>query len=167
MKKVVLLVVLLAALAAPVARADTVSLLFSLDARTAVVTQSGQGYRLAVPTATALVWFSDRPKRLAGHTTLPALVRSWARFGFDKDPPNAALLLRGRTSGPARQHVVELTRPRVRGAIVTFEARELPEGSAAGRRHTHSIRPGTYGRAELFIDNATATMGCTSSCVIF
>ncbi len=44
-----------------------------------------------------------------------ALVRSWKAWGFDHDPPNAAL------SGDDLDVVVELSKPRVRGDRLHFD----------------------------------------------
>ncbi len=43
--------------------------------------------------APQVVWFDDRPARRTGQIPVGRFVRSWARFGFEEVPPNAALTL--------------------------------------------------------------------------
>src|SRR5688572_4451551 len=67
-----------------------------------VVTQDGT---LTVIGSPAVTYFSDRPVRTAGHMTLQSFVDQWDSFGFDADPPNAALATLGDRQGVT---VVEL-----------------------------------------------------------
>ena len=41
----------------------------------------------------AVIFFSDRPQRVAGHVTLPRFLDAWdeGKESFAEDPPNAAL----------------------------------------------------------------------------
>lgn len=149
----------LLAFAAPVASgAERPGILYAADARTATVTGSGAALRVALPAASSTAWFTDRPARRAGTTTLAGLVAVWQGSGFDADPPNAALLLttRGRTT----THVVTLTDPRHARGLVSFRLRVVPGGVEAGYRHGRPIAPGRYGRAGLFIDDAAWAPPC-------
>lgn len=154
------LVILL--LLAPVAGAKQSSILYSADAREAIVTHNGAGYRVSMPAASSITWFTDRPKRLSGTATLSAFAATWPANGFAQDPPNAALVLARRDD--VRTHIVELRRPRVSGGRVSFALRALPRATEAGLRHVDTITPGTYSRAELFIDD-TAYPPCSARTV--
>lgn len=138
------------AIAAPAPRASSPAILFAADAPNAVV--SGNGRALSLPARSRLAWFTDRPARSAGTTTVARLVEGWAAWDFDAQPPNAALVLQG--PGERRVHVVELTRPRVARGRAIFRVRPLPTATEAGRAHQDPIRPGRYRRAELLIDDA-------------
>jgi microcystin-dependent protein len=118
------------------------------------------------------VWFTDRPARKSGALGSRALFGAWARLGFAKDPPNAALtVLRGRRTSDAV--AVELGTPRynVKARTVRFSARALP-GATGGlehlRRKVDDRVPQRFGEAALFIDDASSdwrtecTMGATS-----
>jgi len=153
-----------------VASAAEPGILYSADARGATIVKSGTTLRLSVPANTRTAWFTDRPERRAGSTTLAGLVAVWDASGFRKDPPNAALLLTHR--GETRTHVVTLSDPRhVRGRV-SFRLRAVPRGVEAGHAHTHDLVAGRYGRAALFIDDAayppcpTVTVSRSISCLI-
>lgn len=147
-----LLALALLAFATPVASgAERPGILYAADARTATVTGSGAALRIALPAASSTAWFTDRPARRAGTTTLAGLVAVWQGSGFDADPPNAALLLttRGRTT----THVVTLTDPRHARGLVSFRLRPVPGGTEAGHHHAGLLAPGRYGAAQLFVDD--------------
>ena len=158
--KTLLLAFALLVIAVPAASAAEPGILYSADARNTKVIKSGKTLRLSVPAATRTTWFTDRPARKAGTTTMRGLVGIWDASGFGDDPPNAALLLTHK--GVTRTHVVTLRNPRVAKGCVSFRLREIPSGVEAGHAHTHDIAPGRYGRAELFIDDA-ATPPCPTS----
>lgn len=147
-----LLAFALLVLAVPAASAAEPGILYAADARGATVAKVGTALRLSAPAATATTWFTDRPARRAGATTLGGLVAIWDASGFADDPPNAALLLTHK--GETRTHVVTLTDPRRDGGRVSFRLRAVPGGEAAGHAHSHGVQPGGYGRAMLFIDDA-------------
>lgn len=160
MRRLLLLALVLTAVLAPSAHAAKPGILYSIDARTATVTKAGKAHRLALPAGTRVTWFSDRPDRHAGTLTLRGLASLWEASGFVEDPPNAAVLLTDK--GETMTHVVELTRPKVTDTHISFAITVIPGGEEAGHGHTHDVAPGTYGRAEVFIDDA-ATMPCPNS----
>lgn len=155
-----LLALIVVLVLAPAAQAAKPGILYSIDARTATVSKAGKAHRLSVPTNTRVVWFSDRPERRAGALTLKGLVAIWDASGFVEDPPNAAVILT--EQGESRTHVVELTKPRVAGSQISFAMTAVPDAVEAGHAHTHDVVVGSYGRAEVFIDDA-ATMPCPNS----
>jgi len=152
MCRVVLAIVGLLLLAPAASAATTPTILYSADARGAIVTASGATHRVSLPAGTRATWFSDRPERRAGTTTLARIVGIWTASGFTADPPNAALLLTQR--GATRTHVVALTDPRLRNGRVSFRIRAVRGGEEAGHAHRHALRAGRYARASLFIDDA-------------
>lgn len=148
---------LLAAAAGTATAANTPpGILYSVDARNAVIASPGGGpAQLSLPAPTRVTWFTDRPERRAGSTTLRQLAQMWTASGFDTDPPNAALVLSRR--GQDRTHVVELSLPVVSGSRVTFTTRALPRSRELGFRHTEPLRPGRYAAARVFIDDAAVS----------
>jgi hypothetical protein len=110
--------------------------------------------------APQVVWFQDRPARGAGQMPAREFARRWAAFGFQDDPPNAALtLLYGAEESDTV--VVELLKaPRYdrRRATMTYVVRSLPDdpedGSFPGENDA-SV-PNRFGAAALFIDTAGA-----------
>lgn len=145
----ILIAFLVSAVIAPSAAAKPAGILYALD--TAHVTVHDMKH-LSLPAAAGVTWFTDRPNRSAGMTTLRDLQRSWRASGFAKSPPNAALVLSER--GQTRMHVVELSNPRILGRRVVFRIRRLPGAVAAGRADRDPIVPGDYARAAVFIDDA-------------
>lgn len=89
--------------------------------------------------------FSDRPERKAGTEPTRAFVGNWARRGFRADPPNAALTI-DRASG--KEATVELSHPRFRDGRLLYRIRPI------GKEASRAVKPGRFGSAALFIDNA-------------
>jgi hypothetical protein len=135
-------------------------ILYSLDAKEAVISKSGGTFRISMGANTPVTWFTDRPDRRAGSVRLVDLYGIWDASGFVKDPPNAALLTSH--EGVDRTHVVELTKPRLADGRVSFAIRATPEETAAGHMHSDELIAGTFARARLFIDDA-ALSPCPSS----
>jgi len=144
--------------------ATDVSLLFSALVPSMVISADSTGHRITVPLDSPVAWFTDRPQRAAGTFDMAALVSIWDAEGFRVDPPNAAVVVT--VDGAQRQHIVELSDPRIDGTTVSFTAIDVgDEGSTdavAGREASHDVGVGTYGASELFIDSAT-TSPCPSS----
>lgn len=141
-------VALLATFGTVSASAASPSILYSASASSAVI----GGRQVTFPTATPASWFTDRPGRRAGQTTLASIVSLWSASGFDRTPPNAALVTtRGGTSMTT---IVTLSSPRLAGKSVTFRFRVLKNGAAMGMRTSGTPRAGSYGRTELFLDGA-------------
>jgi len=112
---------------------------------------------VSLPASTVVTWFTDRPERRAGHTTLRRVAAAWALYGFRADPPNAALVVSGPTG--ARTHVVELGTPKVRGARILFRTKPLADGQVAGRSASHAPESASRVRLEVFIDDVSGACG--------
>ena len=127
-------------------------IVYSIDARGAQVLASGDQLRLSMPAKTAVTWFTDRPQRKAGTVTLAQFESLWSASGFVADPPNAAVIITD-TRGD-HKHVVEMTDPQVSEGRVSFAMRPVPTATEAGVVHETDPKPGTRGRARVFIDDA-------------
>ncbi len=91
------------------------------------------------------IFFSDRPKRVAGHMPTKAFMQHWTKGknSFEKDPPNATLSV-FHQNAPATDAVVELTNPKVEGGdIISFRVKVL-----SGKV------PAQGGESSLFIDSS-------------
>jgi hypothetical protein len=113
-----------------------------------------------------VVWFSDRPARLSGHIPVPGFVDAWDGYGFDDDPPNAALSVLD-AHHTADTVVVELEQPRYDPDVgtVRYRAQLLDEASGNLSHMAANIDPRIeprFGHAALFIDDAGAPVidGC-------
>jgi len=124
-------------------------------AKVRVLADAGTTNRVVLPASMGLTWFTERPQRTAGRTTLGRLAGVWDATGFRADPPNAALVLtRG---GTTTTHVVRLSAPRRSGSRVILRARPVGTSArAAGYRSRAALRAGTYRRAALFVDGSAA-----------
>lgn len=129
------------------------TVLYALDAKGAVIAQSGGSLRLSMPANTIVTWFTDRPVRRAGAIRLTRFHDMWNASGYVNDPPNAALLTTDK--GVEHSHVVEMTKPRCANGRVSFAIRAIPDGEAAGHLHTDDLAAGRFARARVFIDGAT------------
>lgn len=120
---------------------DTARLLFVQAAHGVSFTGGQLTLRGVSPTT---LFFSDRPKRIAGHVLTGRFLADWGKGedSFAHDPPNATLsVLGGRAVVDA---VLELSRPRLHGDDLVYDARVL-----AG------TPPERGGPASLFIDADT------------
>lgn len=147
------------------ASAAAPSYLFSGFASTATAT----GSTITVPNSTKLTWFTDRPARHAGGTTVGRLAATWAANGFADAPPNAVITI---GSGDARaSYVVTLSRPRTVGSATRFAYRLLPKGSMLGMRTDGAIAGGTHRSVGLFIDGGAgcwdSALGLGTDCEMF
>jgi hypothetical protein len=98
----------------------------------------------------AMLFFSDRPERVAGQTATRSFVAGWRR-AFGNDPPNAALSVLRRGTG--RDLALELLRrPRynARTATLTYRIRRLDDADAG-------LFPSRFNHASLIIDSAPDT----------
>lgn len=88
-----------------------------------------------------VIYFSDRPDRIAGHTSLKKFVEDWHK-GADSikaDPPNATLSIFNKDG--SKDAVVELSEVRLNEDLLTCKVRAL-EGNI----------PKSFGPSSLFID---------------
>jgi hypothetical protein len=113
-----------------------------------------------------MVWFEDHPDRGAGDIPVRSFIRSWADFGFAKDPPNAALtVLHGRRDQDTI--IVALGKPRYyrKSRSVQYRARLLSSADG-GLAHFEHRRDRSIPRkvkdVSLFIDDAAGQVvdGC-------
>jgi len=88
-----------------------------------------------------VVYFSDRPSRIAGHKSVTDFVELWNKSSdsFKADPPNATLSILDHES--AENVVLELKSAQAKDNSVTFKVRVL-QGEA----------PKTFLNSSLFID---------------
>jgi hypothetical protein len=110
--------------------------------------------------------FTDRPARQAGERPLGRFVRGWARLGFGRVPPNAALVV---ADAPSDRDVLalELSRPRLGAGGRTLAFRvEVLRGSPRGvlrefGRKADRRLADRFGRVSLFIDPSGQTVALT------
>ena len=90
----------------------------------------------------SVIFFSDRPKRVAGHVALPGFLDAWdeGKDSFAEDPPNAALSIVG--DGTVTSVIVEIANPQLQGDDLSYEIVQTLEGEL----------PATGGISSLFID---------------
>ena len=105
--------------------------------------------RLSLADSGPIIFFSDRPYRIFGHTQLPHFIESWnsgADDSFANNPPNAVLSILG---DKVSSFGVVLSNPRYEEGRVSYSV-EVEAGNI----------PSEFGPASLFIDNeAWAAVG--------
>ena len=91
------------------------------------------------------IYFSDRPKRVAGHLTMPAFLEEWTAAAgpnnFAKNPPNATLSVYEPGQSTNALAVVTISQPVVEGKDIVYRYK-LIDGKV----------PTTGGATSLFID---------------
>ncbi len=128
--------------------AQKVSLLFVLRAETAVIAKDDSGYTLTLEGIdNKVLYFADRPVRLAGFITMDNLMNDWAKGAnsFQDNPPNAAFVhgnLKTNDKGMAAATPLELMNPVASVNGWMFRLKSL-DGT---------ISMGTYNRVSVFID---------------
>lgn len=104
--------------------------------------------RLTLEKGGPIIFFSDRPYRIFGHTDLEHFVTAWDKGpdSFAENPPNAVLSLLG---DQVESFVVVLSNPTLHDGTITYTV-QVDEG----------VIPESFGAASLFIDNeAWAAVG--------
>ncbi len=105
--------------------------------------------RLTMTTSAPIIFFTDRPYRIFGHTTVKHFIDSWnaGADSFSEDPPNAVLSILGEE---VASFGVVLSAPRLaEDGTVSYQV-EVDQGEL----------PAQFGQASLFIDNeAWAAVG--------
>ena len=126
------------------------SILWAGKVPSATVTRTGSTTTVAVPSSAPLAWFTDRPERRSGTTTVKGLAANWTKWGFTADPPNAAIAI----GSGRRQHtyVVTLSHPRITSTRTTFRAQPVPSGHVMGMHNMGTLPRGTFRNAGLFVD---------------
>ena len=104
---------------------------------------SFDGDKLTLRGIPLVIYFSDRPYRIAGHVSLKEFLGKWDKGSdsFRADPPNATLSIYEESG--SKNAVIELMDPRIDGDSLTYKVRVL-EGNV----------PSSFGASSLFIDGA-------------
>ena len=91
------------------------------------------------------LYFSDRPKRIAGHLTMPAYLDEWKAGegpdNFGNDPPNATLSVYEPGQQENKLAVVEISRPVIDGKDLVYSYKLI-----------NGTMPKAGGETSLFID---------------
>ncbi len=97
--------------------------------------------RLSLKDAGPIIFFSDRPYRIFGHTRAEHFIESWSKGpdSLAENPPNAVLSLLG---DQVESFVVILSQPKIEKGVVSYRA-TVQDGKI----------PAKFGEASLFIDN--------------
>ncbi len=102
--------------------------------------------------------FTDRPERLASQMTKEEFLDLWASFGFDLDPPNAAIVVNDATATKSTV-VVELSNPKMVGTSVQYTATVLHNSTGSFAEYeVDDDLPATFEDASLFIDNTSPNL---------
>ena len=108
---------------------------------------SFEGDTLTLTGVPLVVYFSDRPYRVAGHMSLEKFAEMWSEGpnSLKADPPNATLSILDESGN--KDSVVEISDLQLKGDSLTFKVRIL-EGSILK----------SFGAASIFIDATFAVM---------
>jgi hypothetical protein len=100
-----------------------------------------EGNTLTLNKVNSVVYFSDRPNRIAGHISLQQFVDNWGKGveGFDVDPPNATLSIFD--DDKASNVVIELLSSKITDGAIQFNIKVLK-----------GEMPSSFGVSSLFID---------------
>jgi len=101
------------------------------------------GDKLTLNGVPNVLYFSDRPNRIAGHMSLSEFIEMWNKGNdsFKADPPNATLSVLKKEG--SQNVVVELMSVEMKKGSLTFNAKsKLGDWPA----------PGTFGAASIFVD---------------
>ena len=110
--------------------------------------------------ASQVQYFSDRPQRMAGQSSMTSFVAGWDSHGFGEDPPNAALVLLD-AENQEDTMIVELTNPIYDSQAETLQYTVTViddyqgDGLAYHSRRADTSLPEQFGRVNLFIDETT------------
>jgi hypothetical protein len=139
-----------ASLGASVAKAESIELLFVQSAPDIAVSRDQLRLKSMNPLT---LFFSDRPKRLAGHYKLDEWQKLWTegRDSFLKDHPNAVLSVFEPGKEDATDAVIELVDMRIEGSDLIYTIKVLK-----------GTLPAAGGQSSLFIDVIGMPMTPTS-----
>jgi hypothetical protein len=91
------------------------------------------------PVSPVVIFFSDRPYRIAGHVLLPAFLQMWdeGADSFKKDPPNASLsVLDG---GQVTSAIIEIANPQLSNDRLTYQVVNVLEGDLSSSGGVSSL----------------------------
>jgi len=102
---------------------------------------SSDGKTLTLNGVPSTLYFSDRPKRIAGHMQTDSFVAEWAKGkdSFESNPPNAVLSVISESG--VIDSTVELSNPQLKGNQISYQLKVL-DGTP----------PTQFKSASLFID---------------
>ena len=112
---------------------------------------SFEGDTLTLNDVPLVVYFSDRPNRIAGHMSLESFVESWGKGpnSFKSDPPNATLSIMDEAGD--KNIVVELSHPEVKSEGIQYHVRIL-SGELPASFKTCSLFVDILGSSPAFAD---------------
>jgi len=90
------------------------SIMYFLNSESGNLEKSGDNtYLLTLnQTSTSIIWFTDRPQRLADTVSTSTFVDSWQKLGFTEDPPNITMTLESlEPASPEVSVVATMTNP--------------------------------------------------------
>jgi hypothetical protein len=121
---------------------DTTPVVEMLFVQSAKGATFANGKLTLVGVGATTVFFSDRPRRIAGHIATPEMIPLWSegKDSFLKDPPNATLSA-FTADGHVVNAVVVLRNPQLRGDQMTYDV-----------TFTQGTVPSNVDGASLFID---------------
>ena len=125
---------------------DAPKFLYSLSASSGKM----EGDRIILENVPLVVYFSDRPHRLAGQLSIQVFAQGWDQGSdsFRADPPNATLSIL--TDDGVQNAVIEISEPnvKVKEGSISFKVRVL-DGEV----------PKSFGKSTLFIDSNFGVLG--------
>ena len=125
---------------------DAPRFLYTMSAKSGTM----EGGKLTLKDIPLVLYFSDRPDRLAGQLSLEVFAQGWDQGSdsFRADPPNATLSILIKDG--VKNAVIEISEPdaKVKEGSISFKARVL-EGDV----------PKSFGTATLFIDSRIVVLG--------
>jgi len=121
------------------------SLLFVLDADGG--TLSGDELTLR-PVSPSILFFADRPGRLAGQQSTSQFVSDWPRYGFAQDAPNAVVKVGAGLASLNRAVILRDPVYRPEQSALSFKVQPDPGNPG-------NPLPGTFGPCSLFIDGTS------------
>ena len=118
------------------------SYLFALSGTSGSV----DGDTLTINGVTNVIYFSDRPERIAGHITLERFIGLWDKGSdsFKVDPPNAEISISENIG--VKHDIVILTSPVVKDGTISFKVKSRGEDQGI---------PNSFGHSTLFVDTYT------------
>ena len=122
---------------------ETEEIVFFVQSAKTVEFDAGTGNLILKDVSPVMIWFTDRPKHLAGHEMVQDFVGTWGqgKDSFAANPPNATLsVFQG---DHVLNAVVVLSDPRLKGSDLAYHV-DILEGNI----------PATAGISTLFIDSA-------------
>lgn len=152
----------------PEAAADnTSSLMYVLDAGAGNLVQNeAKNYTMTLSeTSESIIWFTDRPERLADSVSTARFIDSWQKLGFTDDPPNITMTLEPADGTSTEMTIVAtMTDPvydRAAGTLTTQLVMILEEDLRANggeldldKASSDAELPASFEKVTVFIDNS-------------